>query len=159
MRPFPESARDTVVLETPSASATCSIVIFSVSFAATGYPLLFTELRNSAPPQHTGASPLCQVRKQTKSVLLFWQNAESWYFCALQDLLAVFPDGRSVTVQRNTAYFDRMFIAVLYKDERTAPRGQNAVRQSFRPGRGQADFLYSGTIKCAIERFLDRLAR
>lgn len=73
----------------------------------------------------------------------------------LQDLLAVFPDGRSVTVQRNTAYFNRMFIAVLYKDERTAPRGQNAVRQCLRPGRVQADFLYSGTIKCAIERFIE----
>ena len=48
-----------------------------------------------------------------------------------------------------------MFIAVLYKDERTAPRGQNAVRQCLRPGRGQADFLYSSTIKCAIERFIE----
>ena len=45
-----------------------------------------------------------------------------------------------------------MLIAVLYKDERAAPRRQNAVRQCFRPCRGQTGLLRCIAVKCAIKR-------
>ena len=85
-----------------------------------------------ATPAYRGKPALSSMKANKKRSAF---SAERSKGKLLQDLFAVFPDGRSVTVQRNTSYFDRMFIAVLYKDERTAPRGQNAVRQCLRPGR------------------------